>query len=182
MRVWQAIGLALALGLASSSATAAPPANEVADAEVEIRGRIVEAGGSRQPVAGAVVLIVDAPADARPGQRPREPFDPDAVAWVRRVETDADGQFTIAVPPGKVRVIVIAGGYARLEQWAEATSSGADDPLTLYLRPDAATSSPRSRAMMARWSCSSRTSTRASSGRRAARWRRPSARASTCSR
>ena len=32
---------------------------------------------------------------------------------------------------------VLERNRTRLEQWAEATSSGADDPLTLYLRPEA---------------------------------------------
>jgi hypothetical protein len=136
MRARAAI-LALALCPWPQPASAAPPpAGEVASAEAPFAGRVLEAGGSRQPVAGAVVLFVDAPADVRPGTRPRDEFDPEAVSWVRRVETDADGAFALELPVGKVRMIIVAGGYARFEQWAEVTSESANDPLVLHLRPE----------------------------------------------
>ncbi|MFO7563566.1 MAG: carboxypeptidase-like regulatory domain-containing protein [Enhygromyxa sp.] len=138
MRVRLTLGLLLMLGSLPGRADAAPPASERELEEAELRGRVLEAGGSRRPIAGAVVLLVDAPADVRPGQRPRDSFDPEAVAWTRRVETDADGQFTIEAPIGKARLIVIAGGYARFEQWAEITpNDDRDDRVELYLRPEA---------------------------------------------
>lgn len=129
----RALGLLLALGLLPGRAEAGPPTSEHEQTEAELHGRVLEAGGSRQPVAGAVVLLVDAPADVRPGKTPRDVFDPDTVAWMHRVETDADGEFTITAPLGKARVIVIAGGYARLEQWTEISAN--NDRLDLHLRP-----------------------------------------------
>jgi hypothetical protein len=76
-----------------------------------------------------VVLLVDAPADARPGKPADTPLDPDAVQWMRRVETDDEGRFTVPeVPLGKLRIIVVAGGYVRLEQFGQA-----GDEVELYL-------------------------------------------------
>lgn len=136
MTLGRATLLGLALALAPGLAAAAPPANEVASTDARVSGRVIEAGGSRRGIAGAVVLVVDAPADVRPGQRPRDPLDPDAVTWMRRVETNEDGEFSIEVPIGKVRVVVVAGGYARFEQWAEVSGED-DEPLELYVRPKA---------------------------------------------
>src|SRR5690606_7032449 len=88
------------------------------------------------PISGATVMIVEAPDHVRPGKPAREPLDPETVTWVLRAETDADGRFSIdEVPPGKVRVVVVAGGYERLEQWAEVEPDGGPD-LQLYLRPE----------------------------------------------
>lgn len=131
------VGLGTA-GLAGvGSAWAAPP-TESATREVGFRGRVIEAGGSRRPVSGATVLVVDAPEDVRPGKPARDVLDPESVAWLLRAETDAEGRFTLpAVPVGKVRVVVIAGGYARLEQWAEVTAVPATRATRFYLQPDA---------------------------------------------
>ncbi|PRP92145.1 hypothetical protein ENSA5_50920 [Enhygromyxa salina] len=101
---------------------------------MRVEGRVLEGGGSRAPVPGAVVMIVAAPATVRPGRRAHEPLDPDAVTWMRRAETDREGRFEVAeVPAGMIRVVVVSGGFERLEQWAEAPSSGT---IELYLRPD----------------------------------------------
>jgi hypothetical protein len=133
-------GLLAALLLAPSSAWAwlAPPEpaeQPLAPSLVTVEGTLREAGGSRAPVSGATVMIVDAPEDARPGKPAREPLDPEAVTWILQTETDAEGRFTIAdVPTGKVRVVVVAGGYERLDHWAEVRLASAE--LKLYLRPE----------------------------------------------
>jgi hypothetical protein len=125
--------------LSALSVHAAPPIPPTdppvqAPTHVLVEGRVLEAGGSRAPVSGAVVLIVDAGEEARPGKPARTPLDPEAIAWSLQAETDADGRFAIPeVPVGNVRVVIVAGGYERLEQWAEAPSEAA---ITLYLRPE----------------------------------------------
>lgn len=114
-------------------AHAAPPSELEAAATTTLHGRVREAGRSRTPVSGAVIMLVDAPADVRPGKPAREPLDPAAVTWMLRAETDAEGRFTIpAVPIGKLRVVVVAGGYVRLEQF-EQSDAGV---LELYLERD----------------------------------------------
>ena len=125
---WLAAALVL---LAARPARSAPPEGPSAPlagdasepATGPLRGQLREAGGSRAPVSGAVVLVVAAPEEARAGKAARVPLDPAAVDWLLRAESDADGRFELpAVPVGKVRVVVIAGGYARLEQFAEVTA------------------------------------------------------------
>jgi hypothetical protein len=102
---------------------------------VTVTGRVREAGKSRRGVGGAAVLIVDAPAEVRPGKPAREVLDPESITWMRRAETDAEGNFTITeVPAGKARVVVVAGGYERLEQWAEVRPEGGE--LRLWVRPE----------------------------------------------
>ncbi|PRP96060.1 TonB-dependent Receptor Plug Domain protein [Enhygromyxa salina] len=129
--------LGLLAGLGPRATLAAPPTVE-RPATTQVSGRVREAGGSRRGVAGAVVLVVEAPADVRPGREARDPLDPDAVSWTRRAETDAEGNFLLEeVPVGKVRVVVVAGGYARLEQWAEVDAGDRANELDLYLRRDA---------------------------------------------
>jgi hypothetical protein len=131
--------LLAALLLAPSTAWAwfAPPeaTEQQAPSQVTVEGQLREAGGSRAPVSGATVMIVDAPEDVRPGKPAREPLDPEAVTWILQTETDAEGRFTIPdVPAGKVRVVVVAGGYERLDQWAEVSLD--DNELSLYVRPE----------------------------------------------
>ncbi|MCA9702037.1 MAG: hypothetical protein KC431_31230, partial [Myxococcales bacterium] len=70
-------------------------ADDPASRRVTVRGRIREAGGSRAPVIAATVLIVDAPADVRPGKTARDPLDPSAVDWMLQAESDEDGNFAI---------------------------------------------------------------------------------------
>jgi hypothetical protein len=96
---------------------------------------VLEAGGSRAPVSGAVILLVDAGDEvARPGKPVRTPLDPNAIEWSLQAETDSEGRFAIAdVPVGNVRVVVVAGGYERLEQWAVAPT---ESPISLYLRSE----------------------------------------------
>lgn len=122
-----------AIVLSTRTATAAPPRAEAGD-HVRLSGRVRERGPTRAPVAGAVVLVVDAPADVRAGEPAEPPLDPEAVRWVMQTETDDEGRFRLdAVPRGPVRVVVVAGGYARLEQWAVAEPDA--KPLELRLEP-----------------------------------------------
>jgi hypothetical protein len=80
-------------------------------------------------------MVVDAPPEVRPGKPAREPLDPETIAWMHRAETDADGRFALPeVPVGKLRVVVVAGGYERLEQWAELEPGGGE--LELHLEPE----------------------------------------------
>ncbi|WP_181197305.1 TonB-dependent receptor [Enhygromyxa salina] len=132
-----AAALVLGSSLLARVAAASPPEHERSAVELRVSGRVIEAGGERRGVAGAVVLIVDAPASARPGKRAHEPLDPDAIAWMRRAETDTEGHFVIdEVPAGKVRVVVVAPGYTRFEQWAALDGASGTDELDLYIRPD----------------------------------------------
>ncbi|HVH98963.1 MAG TPA: carboxypeptidase-like regulatory domain-containing protein [Enhygromyxa sp.] len=131
--------LACLLALAPAWAIASPPPEPeqqaLAPETVSLSGQLREAGGSRAPISGATVMIVDAPADVRPGKPAREPLDPEAVAWVLQTETDEEGRFTIdEVPLGKIRVVIVAGGYERFEQWAEARAEGAS--LELFVQPE----------------------------------------------
>ncbi|KIG15980.1 TonB family protein / TonB-dependent receptor [Enhygromyxa salina] len=126
--------------LVSGVAWPAPPAPPSPDAQraaperVTVEGRVLEAGGARAPVSGAVVMLVDAPAGVRPGKPARDPLDPEAVTWMLRAETDADGLFSIAeVPSGSLRVVIVAGGYERLEVWAQAPSKPS---LELFVEPE----------------------------------------------
>jgi hypothetical protein len=107
---------------------AAPPETEVDDpATATLHGRVRQRGAARVPISGAKVFVVDAPDDA--------PFDPDAVAWTLEAETNEDGKFMVSrVPVGPVRVIVVAAGYARLEQRIELEHEGRD--LELHVEPE----------------------------------------------
>jgi hypothetical protein len=120
-----------------SFAVAAPPEFEDPSAPTEtavLQGRVRAAGAERAPVAGAVVMLVDAPPDVRPGKPAREPLDPDAVTWMLRAETDAEGRFAITdVPVGTLRIVVVAAGHERLEQWARLKSEGGE--VELHLEP-----------------------------------------------
>ncbi|MCA9687041.1 MAG: hypothetical protein KC457_33045, partial [Myxococcales bacterium] len=102
-----AVMLGLGLGLGPASPARAAPGEDgtresgedrAAEPElrrVTLRGRVREAGGSRAPVVAATVLIVDAPADVRPGKVARDPLDPNALAWMLQAESDEDGNFVI---------------------------------------------------------------------------------------
>lgn len=121
--------------LAAPIVHAAPPESpEQQIARSSVEGRVLEAGGSRAPVSGAVILLVDAGDEARPGKPARTPLNPDAVTWSLQTETDSDGRFSIPdVPSGNVRIVVVAGGYQRLEQWAIAPSEA---PISLYVQSE----------------------------------------------
>lgn len=134
------LALVFACALLGREAVAAPPpasepANEASSAT--LRGRVRVRGDSRAPISGASVIVVDAPSDVRVGKPANSPLDPEAIAWMRQTETDADGYFVLTeLPIGPIRVIVVAGGYERLEQWARVEiDAGA---LELYVEPSRA--------------------------------------------
>jgi len=105
------------------STSAAPPSLE-ASGPVRIEGRILVAG-QRTPIAGATIVVVPAPDDARPGHVRKTDYRETAgPAWEANTSTREDGSFTIrGIPDGKVQVVVIAPGFERLE-FIEALAGG----------------------------------------------------------
>jgi hypothetical protein len=118
-----------------SEAAPPEPTSAPVSTNATLRGRVRERGPERSPVSGAVVMLVAAPDDVRPGTPAEQPLDPDAVTWMLRAETDGEGRFELAdVPIGKLRVIVVAGGYVRHELWAALERDGGE--LELWLEPE----------------------------------------------
>jgi hypothetical protein len=119
------LGASLLVWPTQEAIAAAPPEAEASEyATTTLHGRVRQRGAARVRVSGAKVFVVDAPDD--------EPFDPDNVAWTLEAETDEDGKFMVSsVPIGPVRVIVVAAGYARLEQRVELEHE--DRELELYV-------------------------------------------------
>jgi TonB family protein len=94
----------------------APEPPEPDAGPVRVFGSVLEAG-QRTPVAGATVIALPAPADAELGKVRKTSYAGQAApAWQRQASTDADGTFELrGIPDGKLRVIVLAPGYERLE-------------------------------------------------------------------
>ena len=89
---------------------------ERAPLPVAIRGTLREAG-QRTPIEGASILAVPAPAGwplgKVRGQRYEAPVEP---AWQVETRTDASGDYELrGVPPGRVRIVVLAPGFERLD-------------------------------------------------------------------
>lgn len=135
------LGFVVVLG-PSARAGAAPPetpvAPELATANGRLAGRL-RVAGTRAPLPASKLLVVAAPPDVVPGRPAREPLDPATVTWIREAQTDDEGRFVLDdMPLGKVRVVVVVAGYARLEQWAEVEAGDARGrELELFLEPDA---------------------------------------------
>jgi TonB family protein len=87
---------------------------------VRIKGRIREAG-DRGPIEGASVLAIPAPAGVPVGRIRKKIYEsPKEPEWSARSITDADGNFELrGVPDGRVRLIVLAQGFARLDYVTE---------------------------------------------------------------
>jgi len=87
---------------------------------VTIRGRVREAG-QRTPLDGASVLAVPAPEDWPLGQVKGKRYEaPAQPAWQVETRTDDAGRFELrGVPAGRVRLIVLAPGYERLDSIEE---------------------------------------------------------------
>src|SRR5690606_5176344 len=83
---------------------------------VAIRGRLREAG-QRTPVEGASVLAVPAPEGWPLGQVKGRRYEAaDEPAWQVATRTDQAGNFELrGVPPGRVRLVVLAPGFERLD-------------------------------------------------------------------
>ena len=93
-----------------------------ADLPVAIRGRVREAG-KRTAIEGASVLAVPAPEDwplgKVKGRRYEAPVEP---AWQVETRTDGAGNFELrGVPAGRVRIVVLAAGFERLDYIEELT-------------------------------------------------------------
>ncbi len=95
-----------------------------------IRGP-VRAAGQRTPLADTAVIAV--PASSR---RLRAVDDPVSArpAWLREVRTGADGSLALEVPPGLVRLVIVAGGFERFEVVVEV-KAGATEAVKLFPRP-----------------------------------------------
>jgi len=102
--------------------TPAPPTTAPAGPNVDpktaaiVVGRIREAG-VRTEIVGASVIAVPADADAKTGPvRRRTDMLEGTPPWQRGTDSASDGRFAIAdLPPGKLRIVVVAPGYERFE-------------------------------------------------------------------
>jgi hypothetical protein len=103
----------------------APADGSAGQGPLRLSGVLLEAG-QRQPVSGASVLVVPAPADAEVGQvRKKEYGEEPPQKWAVRAVTGPDGTFSLrGLPDGKVRVVVLAQGFERLE-YVEQIERGA---------------------------------------------------------
>ena len=95
------------------------PDDPEAEVPVRISGRVREAG-YRTPIEGASVLAIpagDLPIGEVRGTRYEAPADPE---WTFSVRTDTEGRYELrGVPEGKVRVIILAAGYIRVDRVVE---------------------------------------------------------------
>jgi hypothetical protein len=92
-------------------------ADDQAAGPVRISGTLLEAG-QRTPIEGARVVAVPASPDAAVGEVKKQSYEPArAPAWEVGAVTDAEGRFALRGIPGggKVRVVVLAQGYERIE-------------------------------------------------------------------
>jgi hypothetical protein len=91
---------------------------------VRILGRI-RIAGDRGPVEGATVLAVPAPEGIPRGQIKKKIYEPEVEpAWTARAISDAEGRFELrGVPDGRVRLIVLAQGFERLD-YVEELAAG----------------------------------------------------------
>ncbi|MEM9454349.1 MAG: TonB family protein [Myxococcota bacterium] len=84
---------------------------------VRIEGVLLEAG-QRTPIQGARVVAIPAPADAEVGEVKKTSYEPPKTpAWETGTTTDDQGRFQLRGIPGggKVRVVILAQGYDRIE-------------------------------------------------------------------
>jgi hypothetical protein len=129
-------GLATAVAVV---AMASEPATAPAPAPLHA---VVRAAGTRDPVASARVLVTPELGDREPGPVPvGEHLDPSGPepAWIRPATSEADGTFTVDDLPGaRVRVIVLAGGYQRLETILDLSGDPPKRPRPLFLTADPA--------------------------------------------
>jgi TonB family protein len=101
---------------ATTATTATDPEDDAAG-PVRIWGTVLEAG-QRTPIQGARVVAIPADPDAKVGQVEKTNYEPPRTpAWETGALTDAEGRFSLRGIPGggKVRVIVLAQGYERIE-------------------------------------------------------------------
>ncbi|MGH1344598.1 MAG: TonB-dependent receptor [Nannocystales bacterium] len=117
------LALLTLLGSSPQSVASAPPSSEATSSV--LRGAL-KAAGEREPIAGARVLAVPAATDTPLGPVAEpEHLDPniDPPAWMQSTTTDHDGRFSFeGLQSPKVRLVVIAAGYRRLEVIVDASS------------------------------------------------------------
>jgi hypothetical protein len=120
-------------GADTSDPDADPSAPDPAAGPVRVQGTILTAG-LRTPVDDATVLIVPAPADLPLG-RVRQLVDESvAPAWSLKAITDPKGAFELrGVPSGRIRIIVLAQGYERVDV-VDEIADGQRLELTYYAK------------------------------------------------
>ena len=91
----------------------------------------VRAAGQRTPLPDTAVIAV--PASSK---RLRAVDDPAShrPAWLREVRTGADGSLALEVPPGLVRLVIVAPGFERFELVVEVVAA-APTAVKLFPRP-----------------------------------------------
>jgi len=127
-----ALGLALLLAPGPGRAREAVPSDLCARSGAcgQILGA-VRAGGQRTPVAEVSVLAV--PASSRRLDAVADPAS-SRPAWLRQARTDAEGGLALVTPPGLVRLVIVAPGFARFEAVVEV-KAGATTAVKLFPRP-----------------------------------------------
>ncbi len=101
---------------------------------LRLSGRVLEAG-QRTPIEGATILVVPAPADAEVGRvKKRDYAEPDTPRWTSTRRAGEDGGFALrGIEPTKVRVVVVAPGFERIE-YVEELSATESIEVTYWLR------------------------------------------------
>jgi Gram-negative bacterial TonB protein C-terminal/TonB-dependent Receptor Plug Domain len=101
---------------------------------LRLGGRVLEAG-QRTPVEGATVLVIPAPDEAELGRVKKHDYaQPPPPRWTATRRSDDTGAFALrGIEPTKVRVIVLAPGYERIE-YVEQLSTRESLEVTYYLR------------------------------------------------
>jgi len=107
-----------------SGAAGATPTAE-SKGPVRMSGVLLEAG-LRTPISGASVLVIPAAADLPIGEVTKKDYgEQPAPAWSQRAFTSEDGGFELrGLPEGRVRVIVLAQGFERLEYVEQIAGNG----------------------------------------------------------
>ncbi|HWB80277.1 MAG TPA: TonB-dependent receptor [Nannocystaceae bacterium] len=109
----------------------APP---IDSGPLRLSGRVLEAG-QRTPIEGATILVVPAAKDAEVGRvKKKEYLDPPQPKWTATRRADEAGQFALhGLEPVKVRVVVLAPGFERLE-YIEELSATESIEVTYWLK------------------------------------------------
>jgi hypothetical protein len=103
-------------------------------APLRLSGR-VRSAGQRTPIAGASVLVVPAAPSDAVGLVKKRSYNEPTPAWTMRAVTDADGRFALrGVPSGKLKIVVLVQGHARLEA-IERLGDGEQLELAYYPEP-----------------------------------------------
>jgi hypothetical protein len=105
-----ALGLVLARSAGAAPGPIADPCARQACGTVVAR---VRAAGQREAMADTAVIAV--PASSKRLRAVEDPAS-DRPAWIRQARTDAAGNLLLEVPPGLVRLVIVAPGFDRFEQ------------------------------------------------------------------